>query len=606
LTPLARLPAAFVVALAFVVAPAALASPPDERGTARVQHVAAAVPLPASLSLPHVQPDRPDLESASTTPFARTHRASLHARPGGLHVLDRATVFAGLASNDAGDHTPPDVAVAAGGGYVVELVNEARRVWTAGGTLLDNSTGLAQMFKLGNDNISDPRILFDAPSGRFIASVMDIDRGEVVLGVSAGANPLADWYFAHVTALNGGVCFDQPKIGTSNNVVIVSANAFIRTQSGCSFSALSFAGGAVWVLNKQELLKSAPSVDWNVWGPERSIASPIAAQAMSASPNAYAAAAFDDGLDLYEISGTPPGATDLRVTSPMTLGFGEPPTAIQPGRQGVTTNDGRLLDAYWDSGKLWLASNDYCLNQGVFRACARVLEVDTALASVAYNTWYGFPGSDSFYPALRPDGLGNVVLVSGISSADTDPGVVVDSFNGTKWAGPTFLHAGVTATIDLRWGDYFGAATDPDVRGLVWVGGEYANGSLWQTAVGAWKTAAVAPYIELPATAPLIANNAASVSAIVDPRGTDTTYAFEYGKTASYGSSTTPAQAAAADGRQAVTGTLSGLVAGTTYHWRFVARSAGGTTASPDQTLRTTGTQPVAKPKPKPKKKKKR
>ena len=43
---------------------------------------------------------------------------------------------------------------------------------------------------------------------------------------------------------------------------------------------------------------------------------------------------------------------------------------------------------------------------------------------------------------------GRVVLVTGVSSADTDPGVLVDTFNGTKWAGPAFLHEGVTATIE--------------------------------------------------------------------------------------------------------------------------------------------------------------
>jgi hypothetical protein len=605
----ARLPVACVgmSALACLCTANALAQAPAARGSSRVRHVGPAAQLPPSLSLPQIALDHPDLDLAKkSAPRLRTHRSSLHAVPSSLRFLDRADVFPGMASNDSGDHSPPDVAIAAGGGYVVELVNEARRVWSEGGTLLDNATGLTQMFHVGNDNLSDPRIMFDAASGRFIASVMDFTVGNVLIGVSAGANPLGDWNVMTLTAAGGSVCFDQPKIGTSSNVVIVAANSFARSGANCSFIGTSYAGGVLWVLNKQELLAGAPTVHWNSFGPDPNFDSPIAAQAMSATDVAYAASSTDTGITVYAINGTPPGAVGLTQTAPDTIGFGGPPLAVQPSNQPVETNDGRLLDAFWQNGSLWVAGNDYCVNQGVFRACSRVLEVNTDLDSVTYNTWYTFAGRDTFFPALRPDGRGDVVLVTGMSAADTDPAVVADAWNGTTWTGSVFLHAGITPTLDLRWGDYFGAATDPAVPGLVWIGGEYSNGLLWQTAVGAWKTVAVAPYVEPSATTPAVADKAATVSAVVDPRGTDATWWFEYGKTTSYGKSTAPSGAPAAAGAVTVAADLKPLVPGTTYHWRFAARNAGGTTYGADQTLKTTGTAPVAKKpthKAKPKKK---
>jgi hypothetical protein len=60
----------------------------------------------------------------------------------------------------------------------------------------------------------------------------------------------------------------------------------------------------------------------------------------------------------------------------------------------------------------------------------------------------------------------------------------------------------------------------------------------------------------------------------------------QYGPTITYGSQT-PAQSVTGLPPVTVAGNLAGLRAGTTYHYRFVATSADGSTASADQTFTT-------------------
>ncbi|MHB8641845.1 MAG: hypothetical protein ACYDA3_03020 [Gaiellaceae bacterium] len=499
---------------------------------------------------------------------------------------DRATLFAGLGTADACCHTPPDVSIAAGGGYVVELANSARRVWSAGGTVLESASSLSQMFGTGTDPISDPKIIFDAATGRFFASEMDESTGTVIVATSATSNPLVGWVLLTVNAGPGIGCIDQPKLGTSDSVLVLTGNAY---SGPCSaLASASYLGGVIWVLNKQEMLQPG-FTHWSYWGPSYSYSAPIAAQAMSSTGVAYAASS-GSRLNVYTISGTPPGGTSLTTAMPSTPSFvNSVPEAVQPSNNPVATNDSRLLDAFWLNGDLWLAGNDQCANQGLARACARVLDVKTSLSSVAYNGWYAFTNSDAYYPALRPDGLGNVVLVFGFSSSSDYPSVAMDEYRGGSWVGSSYVQKGSAATSDTRWGDYFGAATDPSTPGVVWVAGEYGGGGVgWSTAVAAWKTVAVSPVVEYanPSSTSVGATSAA-LAGVLDPRGSDSQYWFEYGTSTAYGQSTQPTAAAASTGRVVVTGALSTLTPGTTYNWRLVATNAGGKANGADQTFTT-------------------
>jgi hypothetical protein len=84
-----------------------------------------------------------------------------------------------------------------------------------------------------------------------------------------------------------------------------------------------------------------------------------------------------------------------------------------------------------------------------------------------------------------------------------------------------------------------------------------------------------------------LTGSSVDLDAQVNPNGYDTTYRFEYGTSTAYGTSVPipDGDLGAGTSPVPVTTHLSGLTAGTTYHWRVVATNENGTTATGDQTF---------------------
>ena len=215
------------------------------------------------------------------------------------------------------------------------------------------------------------------------------------------------------------------------------------------------------------------------------------------------------------------------------------------------------------------------------------------------------PGSYVYYPAVRPDDRGNAVVVFGYSSQNDYPsvGVATKPAQGA-WNQWLPLAAGTATQTSGRWGDYFAAAVDPAVSGRVWVSGQVGTevagtqpGHGWGTIIGSVTPAAVQlPAVTYPApTVRNITKTSATIVGSVDPESDETTYRFEYGKTATPYRFATPWTALPPPLQPlTVTATLRNLVAGTTYHYRLVAKNSLGPTSGADRTFKT-------KPKPKPK-----
>jgi Fibronectin type III domain len=87
-----------------------------------------------------------------------------------------------------------------------------------------------------------------------------------------------------------------------------------------------------------------------------------------------------------------------------------------------------------------------------------------------------------------------------------------------------------------------------------------------------------------PAT--LITSHSARLNGTVNPHGLSTTVYFQYGRTISYGSRT-PNQTKTGNNYQNVSANISGLNAGTTYHFRIVGTNSAGTRYGGDRTFTT-------------------
>jgi hypothetical protein len=121
------------------------------------------------------------------------------------------------------------------------------------------------------------------------------------------------------------------------------------------------------------------------------------------------------------------------------------------------------------------------------------------------------------------------------------------------------------------------------------------------TSVGADQSFATTGTAPPPSTPPAastgsagnVSASGATVTGTVKPAGQSTTYYFEYGPSSNYGFETSPTSAGAGLTEQSVSANLSGLPVSTTFHYRVVAVSNGGTALGSDKTFTTT-TPPAA------------
>lgn len=97
-----------------------------------------------------------------------------------------------------------------------------------------------------------------------------------------------------------------------------------------------------------------------------------------------------------------------------------------------------------------------------------------------------------------------------------------------------------------------------------------------------------------PATS--VTDTGATLTGTVDPNGTATDYAFQYGPTTAYGEETTVTADGSGTSSVTQTAAVTGLTPGTTYHYRIIAFNADGSgtpAIGADESFTTTGTAPV-------------
>lgn len=99
------------------------------------------------------------------------------------------------------------------------------------------------------------------------------------------------------------------------------------------------------------------------------------------------------------------------------------------------------------------------------------------------------------------------------------------------------------------------------------------------------------PPIVVTGDATEIGETSATLNGTVNPNGQTTTVYAELGTTSAYGVRSPEVNVGAGTGDLAGTAKTTGLLPGTTYHYRFVATNAAGTSVGTDRTFTTAGTQ---------------
>jgi hypothetical protein len=406
--------------------------------------------------------------------------------------------FNGLDQIQSCPCVPPDVQVATGANLVVEMVNTEGEVFTKQG--ISNQTfSLSTFFRAGADAISDPKVLFDAPSGRWFTSIVDITANTVTLGVSSTSDPTGLWVLYSIGA--GGNLPDQPILGVSDDKVAVAAN---------DFRGNTFVGSQFWILNKSQLLAGS-TVNFFTSGANSGVFSVHPVQSLASTTTQFMVSDIvshgslsTTSLRFFSVTGVPGVSTvsvatnNLAVSTIGTLSGGGLPGGVQPGTTStIDTADFRIESAVWVKNATWVAFDDACTPTGdtQLRSCIRLTKINTtASPQISQDFDFGIRHQYNFYPAVSLDKNGNLIVVYGYSNATVFPSLAVTGQLVTDPAGslaaPHALKVGTDVDTSTRYGDYFGAALDPVDPSVVWVAGEYHDsssgscqsfGSCWST-----------------------------------------------------------------------------------------------------------------------------
>jgi len=434
-----------------------------------------------------------------------------------------------LGSNQA--VTPPDTQLAAGPNNLLEMLNDSGSIWNKTGGLA-NTGNFANPFDLNAFyavpwNVycifgielfgpcyvfSDPRVLYDTASGRWFASGLSFDivnySSTAYLAISASSDPSGTWYKYVAQSNTNGILYDQPKIGVSDDKVVISWNSYQASNNN-----FTYVGAETWVVDKADLVNGVSSAHGAHYNPNASQFDLVPSQALSSGNTAYLVYDNADATNLVQNQSFPslgiiaidglPSQHNLSVTetdlpiAPTYL----PPGADQRGNSTpLETNDDRLLSAIWKNGVIWTAGNDQCIpaNDSTPRACLRLIQANTANGTILQDFDVGMTGGHLFFPAVSLDADGNAIFSFTESSTTTYASAAMAAQPVGAPAGtvgnPVVLGTGAgsyycsacSAGSNTRWGDYSAVATDPSDPSKVWVTAEYMGDASDTNDWGTW------------------------------------------------------------------------------------------------------------------------
>jgi hypothetical protein len=422
-------------------------------------------------------------------------------------VVERLTTFGTLGNVD--NNAPSDTQLAVGPDYIVQLVNVTGQIYDKAGNTVGSPFDLGAFFGFSNGQGTDPRVHYDAGSGRFYASYEGLPAGgdEVDVAVSDDSDPSGDWTVYDIADNSSNVLQDQPKLGYSNDKVTLSWNNYDNTKSPAAFLGVVTA-----VVNKAELVARG-TITVATFAQDSGKFQVVPATSLSSVDNQYALWHGEGSTDVHLVTITGvPGVSDVNQDDD-SIGIGtadSPPAAAQPsgGDPTITTNDGRMLSVAWQNSHLWGVFNVKCKlsDDTADRSCQRYIQITTSGddGSLASNDNLSLKGGDLYFGSVALDDQDDLFSGFTASSSTMFATAVAIGVPGGNFPSPTFgdfYAAGDQAyacacgnnsdgSVKERWGDYSGTARDPSNPKDVWtvqqIGGLSTGGTPFG---GPWGTA---------------------------------------------------------------------------------------------------------------------
>ncbi len=416
---------------------------------------------------------------------------------------------------------PPDPSLAVGPAHIVNTVNQ-RLAWFTKAGVAQFSQDLQPFFAPVNAGgfCFDPKCFYDHEARRFVVLALETygtTEAYITIAVSDDEDPNGVWYRyrtdAVITVGPQTFWWDYPGLGYDSNGIYVTGNLFGLSSGG-------WAGVGYRVYNKAAMYAGQPAVYSTLR--DGGSASVQVAQCFGANPAPYMVSVSGNTVKVQAITNplTAPALVTRNVTISAWSGPGSPPAS---GGQTVSAVDGRIFNAHWRNGQLYLTH--HVTNAG--KTMARWYQIrtngwPTVSAPVLERSGNIDPGGDvhSFFPAIYSNRFNDVGIVVGTSSPTQRIAVAVA---GRPAGQTTFgaLTTLATSPVDSggRWGDYYDIAVDPTDDTVMWVVGEYAESFGWSNWIASFRVGTQAG----PTANPDSAGNAeGGVEVVVDVLANDT------------------------------------------------------------------------------------
>jgi hypothetical protein len=412
--------------------------------------------------------------------------------------------FTGTTFDPIHSTIPPDTMGAVGRSHIVEFINRSFSVYRKSDGALVEGKSLVD-FWIDSGIASawgsfDPRIVYDAHSGRWFASSVGLTSASfnIFVAVSNGSDPTGSWTGFEVPAdstltLNA----DFVMLGIDDEGVYLSADMYRRGDG-------SFAYVNALVIPKDELLAPMPTIAnatlLEALGPnEVGISSPQPVVDLDGSGGGFLLSDSSfEGFYVRADLGDVNSPTVMTTMIPNSLGRLAPPPAPQPGSSqfidtgfvfGLRFYSGVILR----DGSIWgVSAVDV---DG--RSALRWVQIDEATNTILQTGIVSDDELSFYYPSIAVNEVGEVVIGfsgSGESQFASAYAVVGEPVDGALTFGtPILLQEGVTFyenpfnpnVIVNRWGDYSATVVDPEDPHSFWTFQE------WTSGIGEWSVQVV-------------------------------------------------------------------------------------------------------------------
>jgi hypothetical protein len=343
---------------------------------------------------------------------------------------------------------------------------------------------------------SDPKVLFDPQSQRWIVCILEIDFGgsisKVDLAVSDDNNPNGNWfqYGIDVKLDSGGTSYwmDYPSIGCSKDAIAISGNMF-------GFSS-GYYGASVVVIPKAPLLTGGPATTKVVNEAGGGTIQICRTSDVNLATIYGIARGGNTSVKAFAITNgaTNPVMTITPVTVP-TITYNNFDFAAGGGHQ-LDGFDSRIFTASWRNGKM-VAAHSVAVN-GV--GAVRWYQLATnnwpasGLPTLAQSGDIAVSNTHLHMPGINVNAQGDIALTYTRSSGSINADLMISSRKSTDTPGamgaPVLVKSSPVpygGNGVNRWGDYFQVAVDPTDNSTFWGFGETGNASgNWTTWMYSW------------------------------------------------------------------------------------------------------------------------